>query len=86
MRELERDLKAFANRRRLAIVAHLKKKREARVGDIATAIKLSIKSTSKHLTILSAVNVIEKEQRSTEVFYSITAPLTPTVKYILSLL
>ncbi len=43
MKELERTLKALANRRRLAIIQHLKKNREAKVSDIAEAIKLSVK-------------------------------------------
>lgn len=86
MKELERNLKALANRRRLAILAHLKKNKEARVGDIAEAIKLSLKSTSKHLVILAAVNAIEKEQRSIEVFYSLAGRQTSIGKHVLSLL
>ena len=61
---LERIIKAFANRRRLGIVRHLKKNKEATVGDIADAIKLSFKATSKHLAILSAAGIVEREQRS----------------------
>ena len=86
MKELERNLKAFANRRRLAILVHLKKNREAKVGDIAVAIKLSFKATSKHLAILANVNAVEKEQRSTEVFYSLASRQTFPANHILSLL
>ncbi len=50
-RELEKQLKALANRRRLAILKYLKSKREASVGDIAEEINLSFKSTSKHLAV-----------------------------------
>ncbi len=69
MKKLERTLKALANRRRLAIVSYLKKRREAPVGEIAHEINLSLKATSKHLGILAAADILEKEQRSLQVFY-----------------
>ncbi len=69
MKEYERILKALANRRRLAIVALLKKRNEATVGDIAENIKLSLTSTSKHLNMLARVDILDKRQRSLEVFY-----------------
>lgn len=49
MKEYERILKALANRRRLAILRHIRREKEARVGDIASAIRLSFKATSRHL-------------------------------------
>ena len=64
MRELERILKALANRRRLAILKYLKKTHEATVGEIAGEIKLSFKSTSKHLCVLAGADIIERDQRS----------------------
>ena len=74
-KQLERIFKAFANRRRLAILAYLKKAGEASVGDIAVHIKLSIKATSRHLSILFASGLIEREQRSVQAFYSLSAQL-----------
>lgn len=71
--ELERKLKVLANRRRLAILGFLKTRREANVGDISEAIKLSFTSTSKHLTMLERIGFIEKEQRSLNVFYRIAS-------------
>ena len=68
-KELERILKALANKRRLVIISFLKKKKEANVGEIAEEIHLSFKSTSRHLTILSRADVLERDQRSSEVFY-----------------
>ena len=61
---LERPLKALANRRRLAILGYLKRRPEATVGEISGAIKLSFKSTSKHLAILAAADMVERDQRS----------------------
>ncbi len=69
MKEYEKILKAFANRRRLEIVIFLKEKKEACVGEIANKIKLSFKATSKHLSLLTAVDIIEKEQRGLKVYY-----------------
>ncbi|TSC68034.1 MAG: hypothetical protein G01um101472_187 [Parcubacteria group bacterium Gr01-1014_72] len=85
VRELERVLKALANRRRLGILKFLKLKKEAIVGEIAEAIRLSFKSTSRHLSILSGAGVVEREQRSTEVFYSIRFA-HPTVSHTSNLL
>jgi len=76
--ELERGLKVLANRRRLAILNLLRKKKEANVGNIADAIRLSFTSTSKHLTMLERAGFIEKEQRSVSVFYRL-APDAPSI-------
>ncbi len=84
MRELEKILKALANRRRLAIVKHLKKNREASVGEIAGAIKLSFRSTSKHLSVLFAADILEKEQKSTLMFYRLSDSLSPAARSIVS--
>lgn len=71
-KELVRVLKALANRRRLAAISFLKKSKEANVTDIAEAINLSIKSTSRHLTVLSGADLLERDQRSSEVFYRLS--------------
>ena len=85
-RELEKHLKALANRRRLAILKHLKTHREAPVGEIADKINLSLKATSKHLGILRALDIVEKEQRSLQMFYRLAGTNSPAVKHIISLL
>ena len=86
MKELEKTLKALANKRRLAIVKYLKEYREAPVGEIAGAIHLSFRSTSRHLAVLAHADVLEKEQKSLQVFYRIAFPIGITVKHVLSLL
>ena len=83
MKNTERKLKALANKRRLEILKYLKKEKEASVGDIADAIKLSIKATSKHLGVLSAADLVEKDQRSLLVFYSVSKILPAFVKEVL---
>ena len=81
-KEIERILKALANHRRLAIIKFLKKRGEKTVGDIAEEIKLSLKATSKHLGVLYAVNIVEKEQRSLRMFYKLSSSLHHIAKHI----
>lgn len=86
MKDLEKILKALANRRRLAILKYLKAQKEAPVGEIAYEIGLSFKATSKHLGILIAVDIVEKEQRSLQVFYRLANTQKPAARHILNLL
>ena len=86
MKDLEKQLKALANRRRLAIVKFLKKSSKASVGDIAKEIKLSFKSTSRHLAILLAADIVEKEQINLHMFYSVYPSLASVSKNIINFL
>lgn len=86
MKNLEKILKALTNKRRLAILKYLKDNHKAPVGEIAGEINLSFKATSKHLTILSAVDIVEKNQVGIRAFYTLVADQKPATKYILSLL
>ena len=86
MKELERALKALASKRRLAILRFLKKEKEASVGDIAAEIRLSFKATSKHLGILAAADIVEKEQRSLLMFYRLAENQKPATRSVISLL
>jgi len=82
IRGLERTLKALANRRRLGILKSLQKHERAVVGQIAQDIKLSFKATSKHLGILYAADLVEREQKSLEMWYSISPRINSVAKYI----
>ena len=86
IKTMERLLKAVANQRRLAIIRLLKNKNELTVSEISSAIKLSFRSTSKHLAVLLAMDIVEKEQRSVEVFYRLSVAQEPVIKYLLSCL
>src|SRR3989344_1169652 len=86
LRELERTMKALANRRRLAILTFLKRAKEASVGDIAEEIHLSFKATSKHLGILAAAGILDREQRSLQMFYCLAANLPPATRPVISIL
>ena len=85
-KELERMFKAFADKRRLAIMRYVRKQGEAPVGDIASEIKLSFNATSKHLLLLAAANIVDKEQRSLQMFYRITEELSPAARKALNIL
>jgi len=85
-KELEKIFKGLANKRRLTILSLLKNEKELSVGVIAEKIKLSFKSTSKHLNILSSLDIIEKEQKSSMVFYRISSVMDGTTQKILSLI
>lgn len=80
--QYERILKALANRRRLAIVRYLKRKKHAVVGEIADEIKLSFKATSKHLGVLYAAEIVEREQQSLQMVYQLAHNLHLTAKHI----
>lgn len=79
-------MKALANRRRLAILKYLKSEKEASVGDIAEEIRLSFKATSKHLGVLSAVGIVDREQRSLQMLYHLASSLPPGARPILAIL
>lgn len=79
-------MKALANARRLSIIKYLKKTREATVGDIAEEIKLSFKATSKHLGILYAVGVLEKDQRSLTIYYRLAKLQRSPTKQVIAAL
>ncbi len=69
MKDFEKQYKTLANSRRLQIIKHLSKHSSSTVSDIAREIRLGIKSTSKHLRILSTVDFLDKEQKSLNVYY-----------------
>ncbi len=86
IRPLERVLKALANRRRLAIIRYLSRRKDATVTELADAISLSLTATSKHLSVLKAADIVADEKRSLLVIYSLVSPAHPAVKLTLALL
>ncbi len=86
MKELERTLKALANRRRLAIIRSIKEAGELSVSEIAERIHLSLKATSKHLGILTAADIVEREQRSLRMIYSLGAKQHNAAKGVIHIL
>ena len=85
-KELEKVLKALANKRRVAILKYLKRVGAESVGNIAEAIKLSFKATSKHLAILLSADIVEREQTNLHMFYSLTKNNHPMATKLLSII
>lgn len=83
-KKLEKILKALANHRRLAILKYLLVKKSATVGDVAQVIKLSFKSTSRHLAILRGGEIVEREQVGVLANYSLAQPIDPIVRSVIS--
>ena len=81
-KDTEKILKVLANKRRLAIIGFLKRKQEARVGDIADEIRISFKATSKHLAQLFNADIVDREQRSLQMFYRLSPNQNNIAKYI----
>lgn len=86
IKDYEKIFKALANRRRLEIIKHMRQKKAVNVGGIANHIKLSFKSTSRHLAVLLAANILEKEQRSLTVFYSLASDQERLTKAIIKII
>ena len=88
IKELEKVLKALANGRRLAIVKFLRDSRtkEGTVGTIAEHIKLSFKSTSRHLSVLASAGIVTSEQRSLYMHYRINPAQHRASRNIISIL
>lgn len=85
-KELEKQLKALANRRRLAILKYLKRVRQAPVFMIAQSIGLSLKATSKHLAILASLDIVDREQKGLQMWYRLNASHPVAIRHILGLL
>ena len=62
LRELEKLHRVLGGRKRLEALKLLADGKERTVGQIAAAIHLSFKSTSKHLVLLRQVGFLERRQ------------------------
>jgi DNA-binding transcriptional ArsR family regulator len=85
-KELEKILKALANKRRILMLKILKKRKKISVGNMAKEIKLSFRSTSKHFSILYTVGILEKEQNGLIMYYSLASKSNKIIWYILSII
>ena len=63
--------KALGNINRLKIIQMLANGRSLNVTDIAGKIRVSIKSTSRHLMILRNLDLLDSEGKNGHVFYSL---------------
>lgn len=70
-RELTRCLRALGNERRMRAVQELAVSPPLTVEAIARRIKLSYKSTARHMAILEQCGVVERTRMSLEVYYRV---------------
>lgn len=80
VRKIAKELKSLANERRLFIVRYLAAAHSAPVWRIAQRMNMSSKSISKHLILLEAARVLEREQIGLEVYYKLKKPRSQFVK------
>lgn len=83
---LERQLRAVGSRRRLQILMQLKRNRSMFVGDIAHAVKSTIRNTSQHLRVLRAAGIVEYTKRGVYVSYRISLDQEEPVRVVLRML
>ncbi|MEI8339883.1 MAG: metalloregulator ArsR/SmtB family transcription factor [bacterium] len=83
MKNLERFMKALANRRRIEIVRFLYSKKKATVGEVSGHIKLSFKSTSRHINILKAAEIIDGDQVGLSIYYYLNDTSNPVIRHII---
>lgn len=86
MKDFEKTLKALANRRRLAILKYLRDNGEAPVGEIAGFVKLSFRSTSRHLRVLSSARIVDYDKRGLMVYYMLVEDQHPAAKTLIKLI
>jgi len=83
-KEFEKIFKALGNKRRIVIVKYLRDGRPKNVGSIAEKLKLSFRSTSRHLAVLYSAGILEREQKLLQVFYNISVDLPKPIKELIS--
>jgi ArsR family transcriptional regulator len=84
-KEWVKIFKALSNENRLKILAFLWPNKELSVADIAGRIRLSLKSTSKHLVLLKNVGFLQSEGKAKSVYYSINPDLSKEITSFLHL-
>ena len=72
LKNLGRKFKALGNERRLRIIEELLKYKRLTVGGISEKIKLSFRSTSRHLKVLENAGFVSWEQIGINVYYFIS--------------
>jgi DNA-binding transcriptional ArsR family regulator len=82
LRNTEKVLKAIANQRRITIVQLLRKHEVLSVGDLAKELKLSFRSTSRHLAVLRSAEVVLREQEGLVMNYRLAQPMNAFVRLL----
>jgi DNA-binding transcriptional ArsR family regulator len=81
-RQLERIVKGFANHRRIQIMVLIKDQPELSVQEIASKLKINIKTASEHIRRLAIAGLVLKRSRGINVLHK----LSPQGEFILKFL
>mgnify|MGYP000328605821 CR=1 FL=1 len=71
MKKLAKIFKALGNEKRLKILALLTKQGGTTVGEVSKEIGATFKATSQHLKILDGADLVRKEKKKNNIFYSL---------------
>lgn len=77
--------KVFSNINRVKIVLLLSKRKVMNVTDIAEALNISFKATSKHLIILDQFDIVDSRGKLGHVFYSLSKDIPKDIKSIVDI-
>lgn len=86
MYHIEKMFKAVANKRRLATLQLLTRRKSISVNDLADYLKLSFRSASKHLYVLAHEGFVEAERVGMFMEYRLARTLSAEHKHILQLI
>lgn len=86
IKEIEQLLKGLGSRKRLEILAELRKRRTATASDLAQALHISRPAASQHLRILRHVGVVIYKKRGQYVSYRINLDQNPLTRHLLRML
>lgn len=71
-RQLEQIVRGFSNHRRIQMLDLIKKKPEQSVNEIATALRINIKTASSHLKRLIMAGLIMKKSQGKDILHKIS--------------
>jgi len=86
LRHLEAALKALANRRRLLMLATVRRQREMHVSGLAEQLRLPVKTVSRNLRLLERAGLMHSDQRQGFVFYRLSPHAPAFAKIMLEAL
>lgn len=80
MRRWTQIFKGLANITRLKIILLLSDEAERTVSEIAREVHVSFKGASRHLRLLSALDILTEEGKDSHVFYAINRKMPPDMQ------
>ncbi len=81
-RSLERVVKGFANHRRIEILDLLKRQPELSVDEVATKLKINIKTASDHIRRLAIAGLVLKRNEGNYVRHKLTDRAESVLKFL----